>query len=277
MAKTGITYEQVHAAALTLEAQGTKVTNRAVREYLGTGSPNVIQRYLAEWREKHPEQSNLKEKELPLPLMKLLAAELDKRAHDVQNKKDEEIKQLMQELDDMTRAADQYEEIITALQQENEEIKNNLHLLQGKYEQLQRDYEKSQKTNEEMGKKTEQLYGEYQTWLSLSNKYKDDKNDLQEKLHSELVRTETYRKELADIKEKHDRCHATNQQLENNLKRLEEEITHIKKQVLEYQKQNLELEKSNTEYRIKLELYNERDSAAKIKKRKNTTERKMNN
>lgn len=55
MARTGISYEQVAAAADTLVGEGTVPTIRAVREHLGaTGSPNTIHKHLSTWRDARP-------------------------------------------------------------------------------------------------------------------------------------------------------------------------------------------------------------------------------
>lgn len=55
MARQGVTYEMVEAVAQAMEtASPGSATLRAVREQLGTGSPNTIQRHLAAWRENRP-------------------------------------------------------------------------------------------------------------------------------------------------------------------------------------------------------------------------------
>lgn len=51
MARQGITFEQVKAAAEQLVSEGREPSIRAVRERLhGTGSPNTIHRHLSTWR-----------------------------------------------------------------------------------------------------------------------------------------------------------------------------------------------------------------------------------
>lgn len=55
MARQGVSYEMVEAVAQALEAAASgSATLRAVREQLGTGSPNTIQRHLAAWRDNRP-------------------------------------------------------------------------------------------------------------------------------------------------------------------------------------------------------------------------------
>ena len=55
MARAGITFEQVAAAADSLLGEGLPPTIRGVRERLGlSGSPNTIHRHLTAWREARP-------------------------------------------------------------------------------------------------------------------------------------------------------------------------------------------------------------------------------
>lgn len=56
MARTGISYEQVAAAADALVGEGqSNPTINAIRERLGTGSPNTIHRHLSTWNEARPQ------------------------------------------------------------------------------------------------------------------------------------------------------------------------------------------------------------------------------
>jgi len=54
MAREGISYEQVAATADALVGAGEQPSIRAVREALGTGSPNTIHRHLGTWRAARP-------------------------------------------------------------------------------------------------------------------------------------------------------------------------------------------------------------------------------
>ena len=54
MARIGITFDQVAAAADALVGDGQQPTISAVRERLGSGSPNTIHRHLTEWRQARP-------------------------------------------------------------------------------------------------------------------------------------------------------------------------------------------------------------------------------
>ncbi|NKN34704.1 hypothetical protein HF203_15920, partial [Marichromatium bheemlicum] len=50
MARPGITYKEVAAAAEALTEQGETPSIKRVRDHLGTGSPNTIHRHLSAWR-----------------------------------------------------------------------------------------------------------------------------------------------------------------------------------------------------------------------------------
>lgn len=54
MARPGLSYEQVAAAADALKAQGENVTIDRVRLHLGTGSKSTIHRYLRQWEDSRP-------------------------------------------------------------------------------------------------------------------------------------------------------------------------------------------------------------------------------
>ena len=57
MPREGISYEQVAAAADFLVGASQSPTIRAIRERIGTGSPNTIQRHLSAWRDARPQQA----------------------------------------------------------------------------------------------------------------------------------------------------------------------------------------------------------------------------
>ena len=55
--ETNISFEQVASTADTLNAAGTKVTSRAIREVLGSGSMATICKYMAQWQSKQVKQA----------------------------------------------------------------------------------------------------------------------------------------------------------------------------------------------------------------------------
>lgn len=78
MAREGISYEQVAAAADALVGVGQAPTIKAVRERLGnTGSPNTIHRHLSVWREARPQVTAVVS-ELPANLAAAIAAEIER-------------------------------------------------------------------------------------------------------------------------------------------------------------------------------------------------------
>ncbi len=79
MAREGITFEQVAAAADALVGEGQQPTIRAIRERLGTGSPNTVQKHLTAWREARPVAAAAAP-ELPQALTAAIAAEIERAA-----------------------------------------------------------------------------------------------------------------------------------------------------------------------------------------------------
>lgn len=79
MARVGITFDQVAAAADAIVGTGKTASIQAVRESLGTGSPNTIHRHLTAWRSRQaPKQSAAYE--LPADLANAFGKELARGA-----------------------------------------------------------------------------------------------------------------------------------------------------------------------------------------------------
>jgi chromosome segregation ATPase len=79
MARVGITFDQVSAAADALIGAGKQVTILAVREALGTGSPNTVHKHLVTWRSKQaPKQSTAYD--MPADLVSAFGKELARGA-----------------------------------------------------------------------------------------------------------------------------------------------------------------------------------------------------
>lgn len=79
MARPGITFEQVAAAADALMGQGLQATINAVRERIGTGSPNTIHKHLTAWRAARP-QTAVIVAEMPVSLTTAIATEIERAA-----------------------------------------------------------------------------------------------------------------------------------------------------------------------------------------------------
>jgi colicin import membrane protein len=79
MARIGVSYEQVQAAADALVGVGKVATIAAVREALGTGSPNTIHGHLVKWRAARPAAPSAAH-ELPAQLVNAIGQEIAKAA-----------------------------------------------------------------------------------------------------------------------------------------------------------------------------------------------------
>ena len=79
MARPGITYDQVAAVADAIIGEGQQPTINAVRDRIGTGSPNTVHRHLTVWRAARP-QATATAPELPTTLTTAIAAEIERAA-----------------------------------------------------------------------------------------------------------------------------------------------------------------------------------------------------
>lgn len=79
MAREGISYEQVAAAADALLGAGQQPSIRLVREALGTGSPNTVHKHLTAWRQARPVAQGAAY-ELPAELVNAFGRELARGA-----------------------------------------------------------------------------------------------------------------------------------------------------------------------------------------------------
>jgi uncharacterized coiled-coil DUF342 family protein len=65
MARSEVTFDEVTAAANSVQNDGKRVTIDTVREFLGTGSPNTIHKHLTAWRASYARPANEPNAELP--------------------------------------------------------------------------------------------------------------------------------------------------------------------------------------------------------------------
>lgn len=73
MARHGITYDDVIAAANSLKGEGKSVTIKNVRQFLGTGSAGTVNQHLRRWKEAQYSTQKIASKEnLPEPLIALV-------------------------------------------------------------------------------------------------------------------------------------------------------------------------------------------------------------
>jgi chromosome segregation ATPase len=79
MARPGITYDQVASVADAIIGEGQQPTINAVRDRIGTGSPNTIHKHLTAWRAARP-QATAAAPELPASLTTAIATEIERTA-----------------------------------------------------------------------------------------------------------------------------------------------------------------------------------------------------
>lgn len=108
MAREGISYNEVTAAADKLVGEGKTATIKAVREILGTGSPNTIHRHLAAWRQAQPAPQS-SAYELPAELVNAFGKELARGAAAAKAHVEGELVQALAEGADLAAAGEKLE------------------------------------------------------------------------------------------------------------------------------------------------------------------------
>jgi len=133
MARQGITFEQVAAAADALVGAGQQPTIRAVRERLGTGSPNTIHKHLTAWRQARPVAAAAHE--LPQALTAAIAAEIERAALQARAEIDGRLAQAQGEAAELAAAGEAIEAERDALAEQVAELTRERDTLAGKAEQ----------------------------------------------------------------------------------------------------------------------------------------------
>lgn len=134
MAREGITFEQVAAAVDALVAQGQQPTIRAIRERLGTGSPNTVHKHLTAWREARP-VAGVAAQELPQALMAAIAAEIGRAAAQSRAEIEGRLVQAQGEAAELATAGELIEAERDALATQVAELTRERDTLAGKAEQ----------------------------------------------------------------------------------------------------------------------------------------------
>lgn len=118
MPRNNITFEQVAAAADNLTHKGVNPTLRRIREHLGTGSLNIIQRHFTAWRSNRPATKRAPI-ELPQNLLSVLLTEIEQQTETAR----EEAERLVEEIhSDASTLA----ELGETLETRNEQLSNRL-------------------------------------------------------------------------------------------------------------------------------------------------------
>jgi colicin import membrane protein len=134
MAREGVTFEQVAAAADALVGDGQQPTIRAVRERLGTGSPNTVHRHLAAWREARPVVA-ASAPELPHTLTAAIADEIERAAARARAEIEDRLVQSQVEAAELATAGELLELERDDLAEQVAELTRERDILAGKAEQ----------------------------------------------------------------------------------------------------------------------------------------------
>lgn len=193
MAREGVTYEEVVAAALSLENEGIKVTTRNVRERLGdVGSMNTILAHLGQWRTTKP-STREHNATVSQTLINAIAKEIGEAATKARSAIQEELQQAQLEALERARSGE-------ALEQ----------------------------ANEALAQKVTQLTFERDTLLSEIDKQAQVFNATEEKIRLEFKTSEEKRiqaeKELAVIKTKLDLAASHAQKYEERVDALNKQL-----------------------------------------------------
>lgn len=136
MARIGITYDQVAAAADALVGEGSKEpTIKAVRARLGdTGSPNTIHRHLTAWRATRP-QATVAAPELPASLTAAIATEIERAVASARAEVESKLVQSQAEAEELANAGESLEAERDELLEQVVELTTERDTLAGKADQ----------------------------------------------------------------------------------------------------------------------------------------------
>ncbi len=114
MARPGITFEQVAAAAEALAAEGVAVTIKAVLARLGSGSETTILKHLRAWRDSRP-AAQAAAPELPPHIAAALSAELARVAAEAREPLVSQLASQREETDGVIAESDRRADVIDEL------------------------------------------------------------------------------------------------------------------------------------------------------------------
>lgn len=114
MARPGITFEQVAAAAEALTAEGTATTIKAVLARLGSGSETTILKHLRTWRDSRP-AAQAAAPELPAHIAASLSAELARVAAEAREPLVSQLASQREETDGVIAESDRRADVIDEL------------------------------------------------------------------------------------------------------------------------------------------------------------------
>jgi colicin import membrane protein len=141
MARVGITFEQVAAAAESLADEGVHPTIKAVRDRLTTGSPNTIHEHLKVWRESKPEKVATPPK-LPDSLNAAIAAAIEHAAKNAREEVETMLAQAQAETDIVITYSKNLEAEIEEMKQTIVMVSRKRDIAEGKNEELSKEVER---------------------------------------------------------------------------------------------------------------------------------------
>lgn len=121
MARTGITFEQVAAVADRMVGAGEQPTIKAVREALGSGSPNTIHAHLTAWRAARPQAAAVA-RELPARIIDAINDEIEQATASARSEIETQLVQAQAEAAELAAAGE-------ALEEERDELAGQIAVL----------------------------------------------------------------------------------------------------------------------------------------------------
>ena len=140
MARPGITFEQVAAVADAIIGEGQQPTINAVRDRIGTGSPNTVHRHLTVWRAARP-QAIAAVPELPASLTTAIATEIERAAATARSEVESKLVQAQAEAAELASAGEVLESERVELFEQVAELTTERDKLAGKAAQQAADIE----------------------------------------------------------------------------------------------------------------------------------------
>lgn len=132
MAREGVTYEQIKAAAEELVSEGREPTIRAVRERLrGTGSPNTIHRHLTKWRDARPD-APAATADLPASILREINSEIQRAVSAARADIESQLARALTEAADLAAAGEALEAERDALSEQVSALTSDRDVLAGK-------------------------------------------------------------------------------------------------------------------------------------------------
>ncbi len=132
MARAGITAEQVAAAADALLSEGQQPTIASIRERLGTGSPNTIQKHLTIWRQAQPVRGVDRSWQLPDAVSKAIHDEISRSSAEAKAEVEQRLVQAQEEAADLAELGETLEAERDAFAEQNVVLATERDVLTGK-------------------------------------------------------------------------------------------------------------------------------------------------